>query len=157
MAYMFFGGPRAVYASNACNGTLFEMVMDTNQRISSINKHITLVNTELKVSVDRLSQENTQLNRKIDELNLTLNETKEIISRHTSELHSIELKLTSILSKIENILLFIPSFVKNTSKWFVQLLIGIKIGNVNDISAPQIETSLLTEETDRNIVQDESR
>jgi len=117
-------------------------------------EHVVKLNKDLQAQVTSLNTEIAELKRivvqndaKITQNTTTIEQTKIHVREYTQEcqairtemkdftvkLASTEEKITELMRKVGILIGFVPQFVRETSKWFVKLLVGIKTNSLEGL------------------------
>lgn len=109
-----------------CNST----ISSSNSHISNLEARIATLNTEL--NNNNISQQ--EMRNLIQQLRNDVNNVNNSIRENTNKILGTEREIRRLVNKVDVIVNYIPPFVKSVSKWFVNLLLGVKTNTLDEIN-----------------------
>ena len=115
-----------------------------NRELTAKNTDLTTQITQLNTQITTLRTYNTTLRQQLTRIEEILSDTRNKIEENTTTIIDLKAKIANIFTKIEQIVAYIPKFVKSTSSYFVSLLVAIRTGDISTIKAPKYGRLQLT-------------
>ena len=114
---------------------------DSMKIINKNFQHTVQLNTAVANQINELNVKITTLNVNINTMQQLIvqkaNEVKTLdqnIIINTNKLTEVESTLKKLMDKVAILISFVPQFVRQTSNWFVKLLVGVKTDSLEDLA-----------------------
>lgn len=139
------------YTNNmiAINGN-FDHVAHLNQELKRQIEQQNQAIRDLRIQLEQINGLIQTNNTHLQEVRLEMVELQHHITTvdHTIadnivRLEHTETEIKLLVKKIGIIINYLPQFVRDTSMWFMRLLIGIKTDQISDLEALQYDTKLI--------------
>lgn len=118
------------------NKQMNSQIVDCNKTITALNEHVNKLEEKIK-SLNETIEKNNTSQQEMKDLNHQLNEhitnVDKTINVNTKRIIGTEREIKSLVRKVDIVVTYIPTFVKNVSKWFVNLLLGIKTNTLDNM------------------------
>lgn len=112
------------------NSDILADITKLNARIDNISTQLTNINMSIAGNNAALEQSKSNISIEIKTLNNSISECKTNLDATKKE---IQTEMSTLGKKIMSVLRFAQDFVSKTTKWFVQTLVGIKTGTINEL------------------------
>lgn len=124
-------------------GSMNTQITTVNNTISELNKQLTelkLVVIECNHNIDSLTKQNTHLSQQLENLKDDFKSFDQTSKDLKSEMIDVKKQIETLFTKMSKIISFIPYFVRQTSTYFVEMLVHLKTGVSTE--PPTIEYNL---------------
>lgn len=119
---------------------LHQQISGLNGTIADLNRRLTEAQCAIRSNNDLVNQNNTQfedIKNNIQQLRHEQTSLNQTIQENTDQLAVVDREIKKLVTKMGVIISFIPQFVKETTKYFTKLLIGIKTDTLDQLGEPR--------------------
>jgi uncharacterized phage infection (PIP) family protein YhgE len=120
------------------------IVNTTNTSISSLNTSVAGLDVRVNTHNTTISQVQSQIQTNQHDLMVQIDQMNTTLQLTSENLNTTRQQVTTLTRKIGVILNFLPSFVRETTHWFVRLMTGLRTNNVESIPEFICDASQLT-------------
>ena len=122
----------------------FDHVVQLNRQLSEQIKKLNGDISQLMTQIETNTQSMLNFKTEIQQLQHELVVVNQTISENTTQIVNTEKEMKTLVKKVGIIVSYIPRFVRETSEWFVRLMIGVKTNSLDSLEF-SYDTKLITD------------